>query len=87
MCFSGCGFVIICLMINVKKLNGADIVINAELIETLEATPDTVINLVTGNRLIVRDPVPDVVRKIMEYRTKINSERKVINPIEGFQRQ
>ena len=73
-------------MISVTKLNGREITINAELIESLEATPDTVVNLATGNRLVVRNSVEDIVAKVMEYRKKINSERKVINPIEGFKR-
>lgn len=74
-------------MISLTKLNGREITINAELIESLEATPDTVVNLVTGNRLVVRNSVEDIVAKVMEYRKKINSERKIINPIEGFKRE
>lgn len=74
-------------MISLIKLNGREITINAELIESLEATPDTVVNLVTGNRLVVRNSVEDIVAKVMEYRKKINSERKIINPIEGFKRE
>lgn len=74
-------------MISLIKLNGREITINAELIESLEATPDTVVSLVTGNRLVVRNSVEDIVAKVMEYRKKINSERKIINPIEGFKRE
>lgn len=74
-------------MISLIKLNGREITINAELIESLEATPDTVVSLVTGNRLVVRNSVEDIVAKVMEYRKKINSERKIINPIEGFERE
>lgn len=74
-------------MITVTKLNGRDITINAELIESLEATPDTVVNLVTGNRLVVKNSIEDITAKVMEYRKKINSERKVVNPIEGFKRE
>ena len=73
-------------MITLKKLNGTDIVINAELIETVEAAPDTVITLVTGNRFIVKDSVKEVIAKVTEYRKVVFSGRKAINPIEGLQR-
>ena len=74
-------------MIKLKKLNGFEIVVNAELIESVEATPDTVLNLATGNRFIVRDSVDEVIGKIVEYKKKVYSERKVINPIEGFEKK
>jgi len=74
-------------MIRLKRLNGFEIVINAELIESVEATPDTVINLATGNRFIVRNSVDEVVDGVVEYKKKVYSERKVINPIEGFEKK
>ncbi|OGR57693.1 MAG: flagellar protein FlbD [Elusimicrobia bacterium GWC2_51_8] len=74
-------------MIKLKKLNGFEIIVNAELIESVEATPDTVISLATGNRFIVRDSVEEVVARVVEYKKKVYSERKVINPIEGFERK
>jgi flagellar protein FlbD len=74
-------------MIIVKKLNGIEIAINAELIETVESTPDTVINLVTGNRFVVRDSLSDVINKITEYKKKVYSEKAIINPIEGYEKK
>jgi flagellar protein FlbD len=74
-------------MIQVKRLNGHEVSINAELVETVEASPDTVITLVTGNKFIVRDSLKDVIDKITEYKKKVLSERKVVNPIEGFERK
>ena len=74
-------------MIKLKKLNGSEIIVNAELIESVEATPDTVINLATGNRVIVRDSVDEVVSRVVEYKKKVYSERKAINPVEGLERK
>jgi flagellar protein FlbD len=74
------------VMIKLKKLNGFEIIVNAELIESVEATPDTVINLATGNRFIVRDSVDEVVARVVEYKKKVYSERRAINPIEGFEK-
>ena len=74
-------------MILLHKLNGQEIVLNAELIESVETTPDTVINLVTGNRFIVKESKEDVMEAVIEYRKKVYSQRNVINPIEGFEKR
>ena len=71
-------------MIKLQKLNGAEIIINAELIESVEAAPDTVLNLATGNRFLVKNSVDEVIAKIVEYKKKVYSERKCINPLEGL---
>ncbi len=75
------------IMIHLTKLNGCDIVLNAELIESLESTPDTVINLVTGNRMLVKNAMQDVIDKIIAYKQKVYAERKIVNPIEGFEKK
>ncbi len=74
-------------MIKLKKLNGSEIVVNADLIESVEATPDTVLNLATGNRYIVRNTVEEVVEMVVQYKKKIYSPEKAINPIQGFDRK
>lgn len=74
-------------MIKLQKLNGATVVVNAELIESVESAPDTVINLATGNRFLVRNSVDDVIARVVEYKKQVYSERKVINPLEGFERK
>ncbi|MGD9642023.1 MAG: flagellar FlbD family protein [Elusimicrobiales bacterium] len=74
-------------MIKLEKLNGALVVVNAELIESVEAGPDTVINLATGNRYLVRNPVDEVVALVVEYKRKVYAERKCVNPIEGLERK
>lgn len=58
-------------MIKVTKLNGAPIHINAELIETVAATPDTVITLTNGSKLLVSEPADEVVARIMRYRKQV----------------
>ncbi len=59
-------------MIKVTRLKSQEeFVLNAELIETIEETPDTVITLTSGRKLIVEDPMDQIVRKIMDYRRAI----------------
>ncbi|MBI5242353.1 MAG: flagellar FlbD family protein [Elusimicrobia bacterium] len=74
-------------MIKVTRLNGQEITINAELIEAVEACPNTVISLATNNRYLVKETVDEVVGKVIEYRKRVNAERPVRNPIEGYKRE
>jgi flagellar protein FlbD len=55
-------------MILVHRLDGAPFYLNAELVETVEATPDTVIVLVNGHRYIVKEQVEEVIARILTYR-------------------
>lgn len=54
-------------MINLTRLNGREIVVNAEMIRTVESTPDTTLTLITGEHMIVREPIEEVVRRAIEY--------------------
>jgi len=58
-------------MIYVTRLDGSQLVVNADLIETVEHTADTVISLLDGKRLIVATTVPEVVERIIAYRQQI----------------
>jgi flagellar protein FlbD len=60
-------------MIALRRLNNQAIMVNADLIETLESTPDTVVTLTSGNKLIVRDKMDDIQAKIIEYKRKIHA--------------
>ncbi len=54
-------------MITLTKLNQQSFVVNAELIKFIESTPDTMITLTTGERLIVREGTPEVIRRVIDY--------------------
>jgi flagellar protein FlbD len=60
-------------MIALRRLNGQSIMVNADLIESLEATPDTVVTLTSGNKLIVRDRLEEIQDKIIDYKRKIHA--------------
>lgn len=64
-------------MIKVVKMNGEELVINAELIETIRSTPDTIINLTTGKKIIVLDEVDELVDRVIAYKRKIFENRGV----------
>ena len=54
-------------MIRVTRLNGQPVVINSEQIKMVEQTPDTMITLLTGDRLMVKESVQEIVRRAIEY--------------------
>ena len=58
-------------MIYVTRLDGSILAVNADLIETVEHTADTVITLSDGKKLIVATPVDDVVECVIGYRQQI----------------
>lgn len=67
-------------MIKLKRLNGFEIVVNAELIEWIDAHPDTTISLATGSKIVVKESVDEIIEKVMEYRRLLASSGK--NPAE-----
>ena len=66
-------------MIAVQRLNGQPFILNANLIETLESTPDTVIKLTTGKTLVVLNSIEDIVRKIVKYKQLCNQSVQVLH--------
>lgn len=58
-------------MIRLHRLNGNEVVVNAELIESVEGHPDTVIGLATGNRMVVQESVSEVIERVVEYRKSV----------------
>lgn len=59
-------------MIYVTRLNGKQFVINAELIREIESTPDTIITLTAGGKIVVRESVDDVIAAVLEYKRQIH---------------
>ncbi len=60
-------------MIALTRLNGKRFVVNAEHIRYVENTPDTMITLSTGDRVMVQESIEEVVRRSIEYGRQIRS--------------
>jgi len=58
-------------MIDVTRMNGSVLSINNDLIETVEETPDTVITLTTGKKIIVKESRQDVKNLVKSYKKEI----------------
>ena len=58
-------------MVLVTRLSGQELVLNCDLIEKIEATPDTVITLSGGSNYMVREGVQEVVDRIIAFRSAV----------------
>lgn len=63
----------VAVVIQVTRLNGTQFFVNAELIQIVESTPDTIISLTTNVKVIVHETAAEVVERIVEYRKKVYS--------------
>lgn len=61
-------------MIEVTKINGAKILVNPSLFEVIEETPDTVITLTTGKKIIVKESRQEIKNLVKLYRKDIFAE-------------
>ena len=58
-------------MVNLTRLNDSKVVINADLIEFVESLPDTIVTMTTGQKIMVKESVEEVVRLVVEYKRSI----------------
>lgn len=58
-------------MIKLTRRGNQEMILNSDLIETIEETPDTVITLTTGHRHLVRESAAEIVAKIIEFRASV----------------
>jgi len=59
-------------VIVLTRLNDRTVVLNAELIKMIEATPDTLVTMVNGDTIMVRESVDDVVAKAVDYQRRVH---------------
>ena len=62
-------------MILVKKINQQDIIVNCELIQTIEFSPHAVITLVNGEKIIIDETAESIIRKVIEYKRSIGQRK------------
>ena len=58
-------------MITVTRLDERVVVLNADMIKMLEATPDTIITLINGDTIVIRESVDEVVRRAIDYQRQV----------------
>ncbi len=60
-------------MIQITRFNGTVLYINAELIKTVEPTPDAVITLTSGEKMVAKEPAEVIVARIIEYQRQVHA--------------
>jgi flagellar protein FlbD len=58
-------------MIHLTRINHAALVLNSELIEHIDATPDTMISLTNGQKILVLETADDIINKVVEFRRRL----------------
>lgn len=58
-------------MIELTKLNGTPMMLNGDLIKTAEASPDTMLTLINGEKLIVREEPAEIAERVLAYRAQL----------------
>jgi flagellar protein FlbD len=58
-------------MITLSRLNGASFAVNCDLIERIDASPDTVLTLVDGTRYVVAESIDEVIERVRTFRAEI----------------
>lgn len=59
-------------MIKVTRLNHQELVINADHIEFVEATPDTIISMVSGKKMVVSESVDEIIQRVIAYKQAVH---------------
>jgi flagellar protein FlbD len=68
-------------MIHVTRLDGSDVVVNAGHLLMVEHTPDSVLVLTNGYRLMVREPVEEIVRRVESFRRRVFTNSPLAEPL------
>ncbi len=77
-------------VIKVTRLNGEEFYVNSDLIEFIEKTPDTVLTLTTGRKIVVKEDIPEIIKRITVFRgtlvrASLNLEENAEPEVEGKQ--
>ena len=70
-------------MIRLTRINRVPLILNADLIEHVEATPDTVIALTTGQKLVVMESADEVVQKVVDFKRSIAAHPQLVTTHEN----
>ena len=60
-------------MIKVTRINDSELVVNADLIEFVEAIPDTIISLTTGKKIMVKESTDEIIARVAAFKRQASS--------------
>ena len=70
-------------MIRLTRINHAPLVLNADMIEHVEITPDTVIAMMNGQKFMVAESADEVIQKVIDFRRAIANLPEIVDISEG----
>jgi len=62
------------LLVKVSRLNGAEFYVNPDLIEFIEQTPDTLLTMTAGKKVIIKETPEELASKILQHKQEVVSE-------------
>ena len=68
-------------MIRLTRLNKRPLVVNSDLIKFIENAPDTVITLVSGEKIVVLETVDEVIARVVEFRQRLGTQIPALRPL------
>ena len=68
-------------MIQLTRLNSEEFALNTDLIERLEATPDTVLTLIDGTKYVVSEPIEEVIDRVIQFRARVVATSGEMAPV------
>jgi flagellar protein FlbD len=74
-------------MIKITRLNKSELYFNAELIEFIEETPDTIISLISGKKFIARESAQVIIDEIIAYRRRVGYQRPLAIPKNDYEEE
>ena len=66
-------------MIRVTRFNGSQFYLNAEMIQTVESTPDTVVTLTNNTKVLVKEKAEVIIARIIEYQRLVHNPQLNLN--------
>ena len=69
-------------MIHVTRINHVPLILNSDLIEHVETTPDTVVSLTTGQKFVVLESAEEIIRRVVAFRREIRLPKLELTELE-----
>jgi flagellar protein FlbD len=66
-------------MIRLSRINHAPLLLNADMIEHVEITPDTVIAMMNGQKFVVSESADEVIRRVIDFRRAIANPPQIVD--------
>jgi flagellar protein FlbD len=71
-------------MIKLTRLNRSEFYLNPDLIKTIEENPDTTIELLNDDRILVREKAEEIIDKIVAYRVRVLRQSRHMTDLEDM---